>query len=117
MTGITHIGGWNMVRRFTTGNGAIMTIKTRADDLRMIHRDGRDWCPGRREFLVTGIANISTGYMRCALATGRYPIVTSNTVTDKRGVINSKRRCPGIGSMAIVTFQRRLNMIHRLTGC
>ena len=110
MTGITHIRGGYMVRRHATGNGAVMAIETDAHDLRMVDCDGGYWRPGRREFLMTGIAHITRGNMRCALATGRYPIVTSDTVTDKRRMINSCHGCPGIGAMASITFQRRLNM-------
>ena len=94
-----------------------MTIKTGTHDLRMVDCDGGYWRPGRREFLMTRIAYVTGRDMVSGFTTGRHPIVASNTVTDKRGVINCKRRCPGIGSMAIVTFQRRLNMVRRLTGC
>ena len=63
MTGITNIRRWNMTGTLTTGDSTIMTIKTGTDDLRMIDRNGRYWCPGCREFLVTGITDIATGNM------------------------------------------------------
>ena len=117
MAGIANIRRWNMVGTFATGHGAVMTIKARTHNLCMVDRDGRDWCPGCREFLVTSIAYVTRGNMRCTLATGCYPIVASNAVTDKRGVIHCKCRYPGIGSMTIITFQCRLNMIRLLTDC
>ena len=88
MTSIANIAGGDMTCALAAGNDAIMTINTGANDLRMIHRNGCNRCPGRREFLMTGITNITTGYVRRTLATGDYPIMTSHTVTGKRSVIH-----------------------------
>ena len=59
MTGITNIRRWNMTGTLATGDSTVMTIKTGAHDLRMVDRDGRDRCPGRREFLMTRIAYVT----------------------------------------------------------
>ena len=59
MTGITNIRGWNMVSALATGHSAVMTIETGTHDLRMIYRSGVYRRPGRREFLVTGIAYVT----------------------------------------------------------
>ena len=117
MTGVTHITRWDMVATLTAGDRAIMTIKTGADDFRMIHRRGSNRRPTRREFLMTGITHITARDMTGIFTARRRPIVTGNTITDKRGVINGEGWYPGIGAMTIVTFQRGLNMIRRLTGC
>ena len=63
MTGITNIRGWNMIGTLTTGNGAIVTIKTGAHDLSVIDRNCRNRYPGCRELLMAGIAYITTGNM------------------------------------------------------
>jgi hypothetical protein len=99
MTGITNIRCGNMVNAFTASHRAVMTIKTGTHDLRMVDRNGRDRRPGRWKFLMTGIAHITRGNMRCALATGRYTIMASDTVTNKRRMINSSDGCPGISGM------------------
>ena len=100
MTGIANIRRWYMVGTFATGDRAVMTIKTGAHDLRMVDRRCGYRCPGCRELLMTGIAYVTRSNVRCALATGRYAIVTSDTVTDKRRMINSSDGYPGIGAMA-----------------
>ena len=114
MTGITHIACRDMVHTLTAGHGSIMTINTSTDDFRMVYRGSSDRRPAYREFLMAGITNITARDMTGIFTARRYPIVTGNTVADKRGVINGKRRHPGIGTVTIIAFQCRHHMSGRL---
>jgi hypothetical protein len=87
MTSIADITGRKVVDTLATGDGAIMAIKTGPHDLRVVHRGCGYRHPRRWKYLMTGIANITAGDMRCALATGRYSIMTKHTVSDKRRMI------------------------------
>lgn len=53
MTGITHIGGRQMVIGFTAGQRPIMTVNTGTDDLGVIHSRGDNGCPGGRGNFMT----------------------------------------------------------------
>ena len=61
MTGITGIGGSNVIDTLTGGQRAIMTTGTYARDLVMIHCRGRNRYPGSRELLMTGFTDIAGG--------------------------------------------------------
>ena len=110
MTSIANIAGGDMTCALAAGNDAIMTINTGANDLRMIHRNGCNRCPGRREFLMTGITYITAGYVHRALAAGCGPVVTSNTITYKCRMVHRYNGRPGIGAMATVTLCSRENV-------
>ena len=103
-----------MTGTLTTGNRAIMTAKTGTDDFSMVHRSRGNRGPARREFKMTGIAKIAGRDMIGILTACRYTIVASDTVTDKRRMINCCGRCPGIGAMTGITFQCRHHMSARL---
>ena len=104
MTGITDVTGGDMTCTLAAGNGAVVTIKTGADDFRMIHCNSGYRNPGGRKFLVTGITYITAAYVCRTLAAGCYPIVTSNTVTHKCRMVHRNSRHPGSGSMTVVTL-------------
>lgn len=99
-----------MRRMLAAGQRAVVTSVTGAECLRMIDGTGRHWRPVSREFFVTGIAHIGTGYMAGALAVGEYTVVTTDAVIDERGVIH-RRRYPLLCAMAIATLLGGRNMI------
>lgn len=65
MTGLANIGRIDVVNRFATRRGAVVTTKAGAQDLVMIHCIGRYRCPWRGTGQVTGVARLRGIDMAC----------------------------------------------------
>jgi len=83
MAGIAGIGTVNVITRLATRDRSIMTTRTYADDLIMIHRTGSNRYPARRENIMTGFTYITGCHMRASFATGRNTVMTTNAVAGK----------------------------------
>lgn len=103
MTGVAQVAGINMIGPFTAGDSTVMTTGTGAIDLGMVHGGYRHRCPGGREFLMAGITHIAGIDMGRAFATGGNPVMTTDTVIDKRCVIHGGRY-PRRHAVAIIAF-------------
>jgi hypothetical protein len=83
VTGIAGVGAVNMISRFAGSNRTIVTTGARANHFVVIHRTIGDRCPGGRKYIVASITLVGTVNVICTLATGRYTVVTRNTVVHK----------------------------------
>lgn len=107
-----------------TGNMAAcgfgVTIGADPDYLRVVHRTGGNWNPGRRIFLMTGIAYRARGNMVYAATTGDGAVMTGKTITTEWCVIGhggTGNIKPIGGVMASVTLSRGDDMIRSLATC
>ena len=90
MANIALLGRRNMARALARGNRTIMTIRTGANYLRVIHRARRHRCPFRRRHRMARFAHIGGSDMGRALTTGLDAIVTTNTIIGNGAVIHAR---------------------------
>ena len=83
MTGITSIGGIDMVCRLTGCQCTVMTTGTDTLHFVVIHCARRYGYPAGREHIMARFANIACRQMRGGLATRRYAIMTTDAVVGK----------------------------------
>lgn len=96
VTGITYIGGINMISALARRYRSVMTTDTSANHLRVINIGCSHRCPWRRSRLMTGIARIGGINMVRTLARRHNAIMTTDTGTDYLGMIdvNYRHRSP-----------------------
>lgn len=109
MAGIAIVRRVNVRCTLSRRDISVVTANTGANHLRMIHRSRSNWCPGSREFLVAGIAQIGGVNMGGTLSTGVGAIVAIDTVIDEVRMIHTGWS-PGVRGMADVTFVVGLEM-------
>jgi hypothetical protein len=100
MAGFTSIGAVNVISRFSSRDGSIMATGADTDYLGMIHGRGRHWSPIGREFFMAGVTLTGAVDVAGIFTTGRHAIVTTDTVADKRCMVDNSNRRPGADIMA-----------------
>ena len=116
MATIAVIGTANMRCRLATGNRTIVATDTTTVYLRMIHRAIGNGSPGGREFLMTGLAQITTVDVVGGFSTGGTAVVTIDAVVYKSRMIGRRQQGkPGTGLVADITFVLRHCMICTFT--
>jgi hypothetical protein len=116
MTDIAIIRGCNVGGALATSSCAIVTADTSTDHLRVVNRRRCNRCPGSREFLMAGIAQIRGINVRGTLTCRIRAVMTIDTVIHKAAVINDGR-CPVRGDMTGIALLGRLKMRCTLTRC
>ena len=79
VAGFAGIAGGYMGCAFTTGHGVVMTTKTGANDLGMIHRRRRYGRPGQRCRLMAGFAGVSGINMSGGFTSGNSAVMATET--------------------------------------
>lgn len=110
VAGITFLLRDEMPEVLAGGNVAVVTGRTRAENLSMVGRDRGTPC-GRR---VTGLTHVRCQRMHRALTRCINAVVTAKTVVDDIGVVEV-RRYPGHSRMAIITIVAARDMPGILT--
>lgn len=112
MTGVTRVGGIDMIRIFTAGDRAVMTADASANDMGMIHVCREHRHPGYRT-VMAGVAYIAGIYVVWAFTRRAGAIVTCTARLCSQHMIKvcwypgRLRRC----YMTVSTFQDSWNMI------
>lgn len=98
-----------MIDALSTGNRAIVTTNTTADNLGVINSSGCNWCPGRWRFFMAELALITSVYVGSTLSAGGRTIMAADTVVNDWDVVNNRGK-PGIDCMTGITFLDGGNM-------
>ena len=105
MANIALLGRRNMARALARGNRTIMTIRTGANYLRVIHRARRHRYPFGRRHRMARFAHVSAGNVRRALAARGGAIMAIHAIAGDRAVIN-RRSQPLRHHMTGIAFLR-----------
>ncbi len=103
VAGVTRVGSINMRGSFAARDRAIVATDTSTYCLAVVYGAGGNRRPTGREFFMAGIAHIAAGNMPRVLTAGRYTVVATDTVADKRRVIN-RGRYPLLCAVAITAL-------------
>ena len=117
---VTGLCRRDMVNGFTGGDDTVMTARTGAKDLGMIHRGCRHRYPGSRRRRMTAFANIRGANVIQALATGSGTVMTETAGAGNLIMIYPVR-ChgkPGRGKLIVAKLAiiRGRHMGQRLTA-
>ena len=81
MAGITGVAAIDVTAALATGNGAVVTARTNAQDLAMVDGVGCHRCPGGGEHGMAGIAKVGGINVTAVFTAGGVAIVTGDAVT------------------------------------
>lgn len=105
-------GGRHVIRGFACGGGAVVTTRTAALDLRMVHLCRRH--PGIGA--MTRFADFTARNVSGRLARCRCAVVTAAAVAHDAGMIEGRRN-PSIDGVAIAAFSSSGNVVGGFARC
>jgi len=120
MTGVTRVAAIDMIDRFAAGNDAVVTLRTDAKDLAMVHRRRGDRLPWSGSRLMTGIALVAAVDVGRQFSASDHAIVALCTQSDNLAMID-RGRCHWLpwhwsGLMAPVAQIAATDVIRRFSG-